>query len=385
MAMLREDHRAVDFDLRGLVGIRLVDASPRDVAVVTRQLGPLQRPLSRDPDIVVRFVDELPTASPLRYVSYPDAGFTDDTFLLLRSATNTPARVQVPFADVGGRCEVVCERGLPAIPLLLAVVNFTALAKGTLPLHASAVDYGGTGVLATGWSKGGKTETVLALMSEGARYVADEWTYLDPDTGQMFGVPEPIRIWSWQLRQLPGYRDAAVSRADRRRLDGLDAAHALMRRALGTRWGTSAGATAALLRRAAPVVARQSYVQLPPHELFREALGPERTRLDVVLLAQSHAAPDVTLERIDGGEVAARMLHSLAHERLPFTSYYQQFRYAFPGSGSGVVERAADLERDLLRRTLVGKDAYLLRHPYPVALPRLFDVLGPVLAGRGPT
>jgi len=54
------------------------------------------------------------------------------------------------------------------VPHLLAVINLTALAKGVLPLHASAFTYRGLGVLATGWAKGGKTETLLEFAWLGA-------------------------------------------------------------------------------------------------------------------------------------------------------------------------------------------------------------------------
>ena len=53
----------VDFDLHGLVGIRLRDARTQEVQVVTRQLGPIERPLDRPPDIIIQFVDELELSS----------------------------------------------------------------------------------------------------------------------------------------------------------------------------------------------------------------------------------------------------------------------------------------------------------------------------------
>ena len=46
-----------DFDLHGIVGIRLIDPAHADVDAVRRQLGPIDVPLGRAPDIVVRFVD----------------------------------------------------------------------------------------------------------------------------------------------------------------------------------------------------------------------------------------------------------------------------------------------------------------------------------------
>lgn len=47
--------RWVDFDIHGLIGIRLVSPSPQVLAAITRQLGPLRKPLLREPDITYRF------------------------------------------------------------------------------------------------------------------------------------------------------------------------------------------------------------------------------------------------------------------------------------------------------------------------------------------
>ena len=156
---------AVEYDLGGVVGIRLADAGPEEEALVSRQLGPIRRPLEREPDIVVRFVDELELSSPVRYIGLEDCGFTADAFLVLRGKHKSRARVQLPFARIGGRCEIVCERGLAAVPLLVPIVNLTALANGLLPLHAAAFLWNDVGIVATGWSKGGKTETLLAFMA----------------------------------------------------------------------------------------------------------------------------------------------------------------------------------------------------------------------------
>ena len=71
--------------------------------------------------------------------------------------------MQLPLERAGDRCEIVCERGLSAVPHLVAIVNLTALAHGVLPLHASAFSWNGTGILATGWAKGGKTEALLLV------------------------------------------------------------------------------------------------------------------------------------------------------------------------------------------------------------------------------
>lgn len=207
-----------DFDLHGIAGVRVVDARPADVAVVARQLGPLPRRLARDPDIVIRFVDRLETGSRLRYLGARELGWTDEGFYVLKSRKE-PAMVRIPMDRIGGPCELVCERGLSAVPFLIAILNLTVLVNGALPLHAGAFELDGRGVLVTGWSKGGKTELLMAAARAGARYIGDEWVYLTPD-GRMHGIPEPVRLWDWHLEQLPDVR-RSLGASDRLRLKAI--------------------------------------------------------------------------------------------------------------------------------------------------------------------
>ena len=130
---------------------------------------------------------------------------------------------------------------------------------------------------------------------------------------------------------------------------------------------------------AAPVVRRQSYVQLPPARIF----GPESVvlhgRLDTVLLVASSDGDTVDVAPLAGDEVAAHMRASLEEERAPLMQAYRQFRYLFPERRSAVVEQAAATEQRLLERYLGDRPAHLLRHPYPVRLDLLVPPVESVL------
>lgn len=363
--------RGADFDLHGLVGIRLLDASPADVAMVRRQLGPLQRPLDREPDITVRFVDRA-TTEPMRYVGLGTGGFNADGFHVLRGRGGDAPKATIPFDRIGQRPEIRCETRMPAVPHLLAIINLTAAAKGVLALHASAFTMhstghspgSSTGVLVTGWSKAGKTEALLGCMSQGAEYVGDEWVYL-PGDETMLGLPEPIRLWSWHLHQVP-HLLRQRPRGDRMRLSAWHRAEKAANRAADT-----ALPGAGLLQRGAPVIGRQAYLQVPPDELFGAAAVALRGRLDAVVLLVNHEAPQTVVEPVDGSEVSARMAASLATERASFMDHYHQFRYAFPGSPSPVVEAAEATDRSLLSSVLDGRPAAQVLHPYPCDLAEL--------------
>lgn len=366
----------VDLDLHGVVRLRVLDAQNDDIRKVERQLGPLVTTSPGDPDIAIRFVDRLNNHQPLTYVGWQESGFDRTGFYLLRGKANVPAKARFGLHEVGGHCQIECERALPAVPLLLPIINLTALAKGVLPLHASAFLHEGSGVLATGWSKGGKTELLLAFMSNGARYVGDEWVYITPDR-EMFGIPEPIRLWRWQLRQFPAFA-ARLTRSESRRLAFLDkAAGGIERLVPGSR---STGLIASVLRRAAPVVRRQVNVQVPPARLFGPDSMAPRAHLDRLLFMVSHNSPSLQIDRVDSLEIAKRMRASVAEERLEFMRVYRQFRFAFPELTSAVVEQAEELESALLEHLLSDVPAVSVRHPHPMDIAALYEPVAKVLA-----
>jgi hypothetical protein len=369
----------VDFNLHGAVGIRLCNATAADAAAIARQLGPIAAPLTRAPDIVIEFVPKLEPRGPLRYLGVDDAAYSDDAFFVLRAKHKARTMVQIPFAQIGGSggpCHIVCEHGLPAVPLLIPILNLTALARGVLPLHAAAFRYQGVGVLATGWSKGGKTETLLAFMAEGAEYIGDEWVYISPD-GCMHGIPEPIRLWRWHLQSLPAYW-SRLGRADKARLHGL---HLLTRSLDRTAQSRLVGRTPAAkqLRRVATLSKQQLHVDLPPAALFGSHAAGGPVPLEKVIFVASHAGPATIVQPVAGAEIAERMVFSLQQERQNFLAFYQKFRFAFPAADNPLIDRAEEVERSLLLRALAHKDAYALYHPYPVALPALYAAVQPLL------
>jgi hypothetical protein len=363
----------VEVDLHGLAGVRIVDAGPADLRAVERQLGPLPRTLDREPDITIRFVDHAVDRSRLRYLGARDAGWTDDAFYVLKSRKR-PVVVRIPMDAVGGRCEIVCERGLPAIPFLIAILNLTVLANGALPLHAAAFELDGVGTLVTGWSKGGKTELLMAAAGAGARYIGDEWVYLTTD-GRMHGIPEPIRLWDWHLDQLPEAK-AQLSAGERLKLRAIPALRGLDRATPRRIRGLPPSRA---LHRAMPTLEGQLHADLPPDRLFG-SLGDMTGRLDRVLFVVSAAGPETTVEPMDPDEIAARMSASLLHERLDLTTLMLQARFAHPDLRNEHTESAEGRQRELLERTLAGRPAWRVTHPYPVDLAALFEAVRPVIA-----
>jgi hypothetical protein len=373
----RPTTHATDFDLHGLVGIRLLDASPSDVAAVRRQLGPIQAPLGREPDILIRFVDRLPSSPPMRCVGVDDAWFTDDVFLVLGSKHKTTLKVQIPFEQIGQQCEIVCERGLPLVPLLIPILNLTVLSKGAIPLHASAFTYNGIGIIATGWPHGSKTGALLAFMDKGAKYIGDDWIYLKKDGSHMYGLPQSITVRHWYLRDLPRYR-ARVGRGDRARLRSIKALTWLMHLAMNRNAGSRIPPPRGLSRIVQALNQRLS-VDLTPHELFAPASCELAGTLEKVFLVISHKASDVTVESISPREAARRLVFSFQHEQVSLMAYYLKFRFAFAELRNEFIERSEEIHREMLLTALANKETYVVYHPYPVSAPDMFNAISPLL------
>ncbi|MDZ7267821.1 MAG: hypothetical protein ONB48_15630 [candidate division KSB1 bacterium] len=363
------DH--IDYDIHGLVGIRLLQPTAAEAAAVARQLGPLRAPLQRAPDLTIRFVDQLPTPG-LRLLGLEKNGYTRDGFFILRSGKKR-AKVRLDFAQIGGACEIVCERGIAAVPLLLAIVNLTALQKDCVALHASAFVYQETGIIVTGWAKGGKTETLLAFAQHGARYVGDEWILLRGDGREMYGVPENLRLWDWHLEHLPGLR-RRVKREHRLRFKAI---HALDR--LQHKWPRGAGKFLPVkyLREAMPALKRQLNVTLPAATIFGERCGPFSARPEKIFLVASHDLPQTRVEQVAPQEIADRVIASIQYELLPFMEHYLAFAFAFPERRNRFIEQATQRQAEILRRALAGLEAYAVWHPYPFSFEELYQRMKP--------
>lgn len=369
-----------DFDLHGLVGVRIVDSAPAGLAKVARQLGLACTVLDREPDVTIRFVD-VATRRPLTYVGLGDTGFNRDGFFVLRGPGNSPGRMRMPFDDLGRPLELVCERSVPAVPHLLSIINLVALTKGVLPLHASAFIADGLGVMVLGWSKGGKTEALLAAMQQGASYVGDEWVYLTRD-GAMLGLPEPIRVWQWHLDQFPQLlRDRSAR--ERARLSTWRAVSAAAR--MASRPGLPGAGVA---DRVHPLASRQSYLQIPPEDLFGADRIALAGRLDAAILLLSHTSREITTDAVAPTELSGRMAASLAEERAVFMAHYRQFRYAFPQLSSPMLELADATEAELLAASFDQRPCLKVSHPHPCDITALGEAVLEAahdLAGRRST
>jgi hypothetical protein len=365
---------SIDYDIHGVVGVRLFDCPPAEAAAISRKFARLQRPLERDPDIVVRFVKHLEAPS-LTYLGLNQYAYTDSDFYLV--AEKTAAKTKICFQQVGSEvCEIVCEGGTEIVRLLTTLINFTAVKNDYVPLHASAFSYRGVGVLVSGWKKGGKTESLLAFAAQGARYIGDEWILLSGDGQKMCGIPGLIPLWDWHFKYLP-YLRREVKREDRMMFTAVRWLDALQRAFPNGKLGNFLPLR--FLRDALPKLKRRLNVALDPEVIFNPPLGWLSGCPDKIILAMSHTRGDIQIEAADPLQVAAHMSSSVEFEQLGFFKHYLAYKFAFPERQTDFMEQVAEKQRSILRRALAGKEAYVVAHPYPVSLTDLATHMLPFL------
>jgi len=362
----------VDFDIHGLVGVRLVAPSPNNVAAVSAQIGPPSSRMLRRPDIVVRYVDHLPTGT-LRYVDLGKTASSKAGFIVFPEGDGE-GKVSIPFEQVGSDCEVFCEHRVGWIPLLISIINLTALKKHRcVPIHASAFAHEGTGVLVTGWVKSGKSEALLAFSQYGATYVGGEWVLLSCDGNTMYGLPGTFRMWEWQRRKLSRLQQIGGNAGTFRLIRFLDAVQRVLPKRLA-----SVGPLK-LLREGMPALRRQLNFRVEPKAIFGDRCGSLTGHPDKIFIGMVHSDERVLIEPAEPATVADQLACAMEFELTSLMSHYRAFKFAFPEMRNEFLEKVPTLLPDALRQALAAKEIYALYHPYPVSFDDLYQAMQKVL------
>jgi hypothetical protein len=365
------NRKVIDYDIHGIVGIRLINPTAKDACAVANGLSQHQSAIEGEPDITIYFKEKLPTPA-LTYLGLDYAGFTDEGFYILSSKENL--KVRIPFEKIGSHFEILCESGLHSLPWLFDLINFTLLKKNYLPLHASAFVYNGVGIVVTGWTKGGKTEALLSFANHGAHYVGDEWAILSGDGKEMFGIPVPICVWEWYFKSIPkllpkvGMQRKILFKI----IHSLDLIHRGLEKV-----SFKNSFPVKILGQALPSLKRQLNIRALPEELFKNRVCKLATP-DKIILSISQNDPNIYVEECDPSEIAKRMISSNELEQAPFLEFYKAFKFAFPNLRNEFLENIDELQYALLCSAFANKKAYKVYHPYPVSLENLFNQLKPV-------
>lgn len=368
--MHTKHEKLVDLTIHNILSIRLINASSEDIHCVTRQLSASLSNSVTNPDLIIRFVDQLPTTVPVRYTNRREAGFADDQYFLFDGNTNPPRKVSIPFDLLGLHSEIVCESGISSIPLLDSCVNFVALLKGIVPLHAAAVRYKGSGVLMTAFPEGGKTSGLLALVDKGAQYISDDLVYAYNNT--MYGSPTVLTLRGRHLTDLPDYK-SKLSWKQRLRMDII--AFILMTdRNLRIKLKLD-GLLGSTLKSIARIMSRRDYVEVDPKRLFLVDTENLTGNLDNILILASHDSSEMSATPLSGDELLERVTLIQIQDWEDLLLHYDGFRFAFPDKINAIIEELENKIKETLVPILQDKIGYVVYHPHPVSVPALFKTI----------
>lgn len=364
------NEQTVEFDIHGLLGIRLLYPSPTDVAAVSEQLGPLKKPLLREPDVTIRFVSHLAISSN-QYLGSKLERPTEEAFFVFDDRTKR-VLARVPFDRVGSPCEIVCQRGLKSVPLFMPILSLAALAKGLVAVHATAFIYRGTGIMMIGQAQSGKTTTLLGFAFDGAEFVGEEWVLIDGDGQAMYGLPRKIELSPSHLETVPEVR-RVIKRSRLLAFEGLRHL-GRMQTILGKVAGRSftphaLKAISALQRRVLPKVR--------PQAIFGSRVSSLIAKPEKVFLLIRHSDPGVEVRLIPAIEMARRVTDLIQNEQAKFIKHYRAFKSAFPERENRCAEESATYQYALLSRALTAKETYTVRHPRTINFSALYAALKP--------
>jgi hypothetical protein len=368
----------IEYDIHGLLGVRLVEPSASLAGAAARQFNPL-RPstLRSDPDVAVSHV----VAGRARGHRLGDAGdgqecSFDDSGLAL---VNGGAELSISFDSLGGACTIGCTRNSNMrrifIDYVRPALQMSLLPKGALALHSAGVSYNGQGILLAGWSESGKTEAMMGFLQAGATFVSDKWTIVNGDGPSILHFPTPITVRHWMIELIPGLRNRLTSR-ERLRARAAGIAGSLL--------ATGASSRVPVLREAKGLADLGGRVSVTPSQLFddsdvkrpRWGMSPSAP-LDRLFLLMTTDEDRITVRPAEIREVARRLADCAAYERRAFLGLYQKFKYAFPARRNPLIDDASEREAEIFGKALESKQVFAVNVPFPFNPGSLHEAIAP--------
>src|SRR5688572_167324 len=95
-----------------------------------------------------------------------EAGFYGYCAEGLLAYTKEGKKLLIPIEKLGQPFSVSVEHGAKSLNAIESILHLSVFTKGAIPLHASAFQHNGDGVLVAAFPHGGKTSLLLAAMIE---------------------------------------------------------------------------------------------------------------------------------------------------------------------------------------------------------------------------
>jgi len=289
-------------------------------------------------------------------------------------------RCTIPDALVGGPIAFDYDPGFPLWRLFRSAIRpamqvAAAVSGRAVAVHAATVTTDDGAIVVAGWSESGKTETALALMEAGGRFLSDKWTLLDPAAAAS-AFPISVGVRRWVLDYLPTLRSSLTR--------GARVQFALVRLAsvgLDPVAGRSATARGGAFvadgaRRVLELGDRAAFEVDELRAAYGQTDDPARvapTKLFVAL----RTVPDgpIRVSDADRADVAARLARSAAFERRRYLELLQRAGYALPDRPPSRHDDAIAADQAVLGAALERVPVVSVEAPFPTDPRRVADAI----------
>jgi hypothetical protein len=371
---------AIDYQLHGILNIRLLNATKKDQKAFEYQLGIQATSAIDEIDITIEYQNHVSGEEPLRHLVMGQAAYNSSGFFAIESQNGKQYAAKIPMQELGKPCTLICQQGIGEIPLLLFIINLHMIEKGYTPIHASAFLHEGVGVIVNGFPKGGKTSILFSFLAKSAKFVSDDWLYVDKSPS-IYGLAQAIKLSDWQLESLPDFRKQIkqskwLSIKSVQYLDQVEQTvpDALRRGFLPAK---------AFHRVQRYLNKKQRHIYVSPLDLFDTSPDEFTSQFDVLILTMSHESAEIEVQALETQIAVERLAAALQYEWLEFMEYYIQSCYAFPDKRNSTIESLTQTMGDRLQILLADRPIYAVYHPHPVALEELFAHIQPVIQAHG--
>lgn len=361
----------IDLEIHGILGLRLMNPTSSNVDLVKKQSGGIETTLERTPDIIINFVESIPSAE-MSYIGLKFAGYRENDFFILEE-NRFGGKTKLPFHEIGAVFHMTIEQKIHSIPLFNHILNFCFLKKGYIPLHASAFEYENQGIVVAGWTKGGKTEALLAFANHGANYIGDEWVLLSAHDQKIYGLPIPICIWEWQLPEMHQNRPP-IGLLTRLSFKSIHLISWFCESLSATRSGKSNRMRR--LNKLVPLLRKQLHVRYYPSRLYANQVKTS-ANFQKLFLMNSHRSDEIRVHTLEKEDLIPRLVASNVEEMEPFFQFYQAFKYAFPEKANPLIDNLESVLTTQLEIALNETQLFKVAHPYPVSFENLFNEMRP--------
>jgi hypothetical protein len=286
----------------------------------------------------------------------------------------------VPAPALGGPFAFACEPGFPVGAVMRSFVRpalqIAATAHGAIVVHGGSAVLDGRAVIVAGWSESGKTETVLALLEQGASFLSDKWTVVRAD-GTAACFPITVGIRRWMLGYAPRLR-AALPAPGRLRLRCAAALATVARTPLRAHLiGRPAGDA---LERLVVTAERVSISPTALAAAYGASPPTETVPLGALVVLTTTPSGNPAAAYVDAAWAARRLARSATYERRSYLDLDRRARYAHASEvRADVVAEIEAREESRLRALFERIPVIEMRTPFPCDPRRIIEPIRSLL------